>query len=103
MRVPMKWLSRYVDVSGYTAEDIQRLLTSRGLEVEGIEKMGGEIDKVVVGRLESVVPHPDSDHMLICQVDVGGRNSSRSLTGAPISRRGTMCRWPSMAPACRAG
>lgn len=75
-------------MSGYTAEDIQRLLTSRGLEVEGIEKMGGEIDKVVVGRLESVVPHPDSDHMLICQVDVGGEELVQIVTGAPNIKEG---------------
>ena len=83
MRIPMKWLSRYVDLTGVTAEQVAALLTSRGLEIAGIEQLGEDIQNVVVGRIDSITPHPDSDHMLICMVDAGSGEELQIVTGAP--------------------
>ena len=58
MRIPMKWLSRYVDLTGVTAEQVAALLTSRGLEIAGIEQLGEDIQNVVVGRIDSITPPP---------------------------------------------
>ena len=77
----MKWLADYVDCKC----DIKKFIadmTMSGSKVERFEIEGNEISKVVVGKLLEVVAHPDSDHLVICQVDVGGNESIQIVTGA---------------------
>ena len=57
-------------------------MTSTGTKVETIEKLGEDIENVVAGKIDSVTPHPDSDHLVICMVDVGGEKPLQIVTGA---------------------
>ena len=57
-------------------------MTMSGSKVEGYEFEGNEISNVVVGKVLEVVPHPDSDHMVITQVDVGEDEPVQIVTGA---------------------
>lgn len=83
MDLSMKWLSDYVELpSDLTIRSFAEGMTMSGSKVEGYEEEGAEIDRVVVGTLLSVEPHPDSDHLLICQVDVGGAAPIQIVTGA---------------------
>lgn len=82
MRVPMKWLSQYVDTTGATAVEIAGLLTARGLEIAGVEELGANIQNVVVGRITTIEKHENSDHLLICMVDVGKAEPIQIVTGA---------------------
>ena len=71
MKVSLKWLSDYVDVPSDIKEFCDRLdLTGTG--VEGVETLGATFDGVVVGYVETCEEHPDSDHMHVVTVDVGG-------------------------------
>lgn len=70
MRVPLKWLSEYVDLAVDAAE-LAELLTASGTSVEGVEKVGGEWKGCVVGRVLEVSPHPFADRLKVCRVDVG--------------------------------
>ena len=70
MKAPFSWLKDYVDID-ITAQELAEKLFSCGFEVEELIYLGEKIDRVVVGEIKSLTPHPDSDHMQICVVDCG--------------------------------
>ena len=70
MLISKKWLSQYMEISDLSIEEIAERITNAGLEVEGIEK-GAQATNLVIGHVESCVDHPDSDHLHVCEVDVG--------------------------------
>ena len=84
MRVPLKWLSEYVDVS-LSPEELAHRLTMAGLEVETIERTGGAWDEalITVGRVVSVEPHPNADRLRLATVDYGGGEPLTVVCGAP--------------------
>ena len=59
MRVSLKWLREYVDFD-LTPEELAHRLTMAGLEVGGIERIGGGWDNVLVGHVERLGPHPNA-------------------------------------------
>ena len=71
MDLSMKWLGDYIDVSDMPIKKFCSGLTISGSKVERWETEGEEISKVVVGKVLSVVPHENSDHLVVCKVDVG--------------------------------
>ncbi|MBE6691433.1 MAG: phenylalanine--tRNA ligase subunit beta [Ruminococcaceae bacterium] len=82
MNLSMKWLADFVDVSDVNIKDYCDKLTLTGSKVEGYEVMGTEIENVVVARIKKIVPHPDSDHLLICTMDIGTGEDTQIVTGA---------------------
>ena len=70
MKAPFSWLKDYVDID-ITAQELAQKLFSCGFEVEELSYLGEKINRVVVGEIKSLTPHPDSDHMQICIVDCG--------------------------------
>lgn len=81
MDLSMKWLGDYVKVD----EPIKKFcydITMSGSKVERYETEGEEITNVVVGKVLSVEPHQDSDHLVVCQVDVGKGEPIQIVTGA---------------------
>lgn len=87
MKVSLKWLSDYVDVPSDIKEFCDRLdLTGTG--VEGVETLGATFDGVVVGYVETCKEHPDSDHMHVVTVDVGGEEPIQIVCGAPNIAQG---------------
>lgn len=81
MLISKKWLSQYMDLSDISAEEIADKITSAGLEVEGIEK-GAQATNLIIGYVENCVPHKDSDHLNVCQVNVGS-DTRQIVCGAP--------------------
>lgn len=82
MNLSMKWLSDYIKKDIPIAEFCSGM-TMSGSKVECYETEGSEIKNVVVGKLLSVVPHQNSDHLVVCQVDVGKDAPLQIVTGAP--------------------
>lgn len=82
MKVPMSWFSDYTDISGISPKEYNEALTMTGSKVETVENMGEDIKNVVTGKILEVTEHPDSDHMVICKVDVGDE-VLQIVTGAP--------------------
>ena len=82
MNLSMKWLADFVDVSDVNINDYCDRMTLTGSKVEGYEEMGAEIENVVVARIKKIVPHPDSDHLLICTMDAGRGEDIQIVTGA---------------------
>ena len=81
MNLSMNWLSEFVDVSGITPHDFSENVTMTGSKVECYENPAQEISKVAVGKVLSIVPHPDADKLVVCQVDVG-QKTIQIVTGA---------------------
>ena len=84
MKAPLSWLKDYVDID-ISAQELAEKLFSCGFEVEELSYLGAKINRVVVGEVKALTPHPDSDHMQICVVDCGeeyGRDL-QIVTGAP--------------------
>ena len=87
MNLSMKWLSDYVTLDT-TVKEFCAAMTMSGSKVEVDTEEGSEIKNVVVGKLLSVVPHENSDHLVICQVDVGQEQPIQIVTGAPNVKAG---------------
>lgn len=84
MNISYKWLKEYVDFD-MTAQEVADALTSEGLEVDGIEEVQtikGGLEGLVVGHVLTCEPHPNSDHMHVCTVDVGEDAPSQIVCGA---------------------
>ncbi|MEY8444742.1 phenylalanine--tRNA ligase subunit beta [Enterococcus ratti] len=88
MFVSYKWLNKYVDLSAVTPKELADKLSVTGIEVEGITVPEEGLKKIVVGEVMECVPHPDSDHLSICQVDVGEEELSQIVCGAPNVKAG---------------
>lgn len=87
MNLSMKWLSDYVTLDT-TVKEFCAAMTMSGSKVEVAAEEGSEIKNVVVGKLLSVVPHENSDHLVVCQVDVGQEQPIQIVTGAPNVKAG---------------
>ena len=82
MKVPFSWLKDYVDID-ITAQELTDRLFSCGFEVEELIYVGSEIDRCVVGRIESMEKHPDADKLKICHLNCGEYGSDiQIVTGA---------------------
>ena len=84
MNVSYKWLKEYVDFD-LSAEELSAALTSIGLEVGGVEEVQsirGGLKGLVVGHVLSCEPHPNSDHMHVCSVDLGNGEPVQIVCGA---------------------
>ncbi len=81
MLVSLKWLRDYVDVDLPLEEFTSRMIMS-GMEVEDVKVMGEQLDRVVVGRIDKLSPHTNSDHLQICIIDVGEGEPVQIVTGA---------------------
>lgn len=88
MDLSMKWLSDYVDIGDMSIKDFCSGLTISGSKVERYDTQGSEISNVVVGKLLEVVPHENSDHLVVCKVDVGKGEPIQIVTGAPNVKAG---------------
>lgn len=82
MKIPLSWLKEYVDFED-TVEGLADKLTFSGVEVEGIETVGGGVPGVVVGEVLAVEKHPNADKLTLCRVDFGGEAELTVVCGAP--------------------
>jgi len=82
MKIPLNWLKDYVDFED-TVEGLCDKLTFSGVEVEGVETVGGGVDGVVVGEVVSIEKHPNADKLTLCAVNFGGDTEMTVVCGAP--------------------
>ena len=71
MLASVDWLKQYVDID-VTPEELAEKLTRVGLEVESVNHLGEGLEGVVTGKVTHIERHPNSDHLWICKMDVGG-------------------------------
>ena len=89
MKVPLSWLRDYADISVPIPELAERL-TLAGLEVETIEYIGlpgaeleWDAEKIVVGEIHAVRPHPNADRLVLAEVEYGGPQPEIVVSGPP--------------------
>ena len=88
MLVPVTWMEEYVP-GGTGKKDVAERMTLSGSNVETCKTFGdGSVTGVFLGLLEDVSPHPDSDHLLICKVNVGKEELIQVITGAQNVKKG---------------
>lgn len=81
MKVALKTLKYYVDIP-VSVEELCDKMVSAGFEVEEVIHLADTMKKVVVGKILSIVPHENSDHLQICQIDIGTGHPQQIVTGA---------------------
>ena len=82
MILSRKWLNEFVDVCDISDREFDEAMTLSGSKVETVTALDESLKNVVVGKILSMEKHPDSDHMWICQIDVGQAEPTQIVTGA---------------------
>lgn len=85
MNISFNWLKTYVDFD-LSAQEVAEALTSIGLEVgtvEEVQSVKGGLEGLVVGEVLTCIPHPNSDHMHVCTVNLGSGEPQQIVCGAP--------------------
>ena len=97
MKVPFSWIKEFVEID-VNAEELGEKLVSAGFEIEEVINLRDTIKNVVVGQVNSIVKHADSDHLNICQVNVGdkvlqivtGAQNVKAMDKVPVAMDGAV-------------
>ena len=97
MKVPFSWIKEFVEID-VSAEELGEKLVSAGFEIEEVINLRDTIKNVVVGQVNSIVKHADSDHLNICQVNVGeqvlqivtGAQNVKAMDKVPVAMDGAV-------------
>lgn len=84
--ISLEWVKDYIDISDQDLEKLAVKITEAGINVEKV--ITNHIDHLVIGKVVSCIDHPDSDHLHLCQVDVGKEELQQIVCGAPNVREG---------------
>ena len=89
MNISRKWMNEFVELD-VSDQVFDAEMTMSGTKVETTEVLSAEIKNVVVGKVLEIVRHQNSDHMWICQVDVGKEEPVQIVTGAQNVKQGDL-------------
>ena len=84
--ISLEWVKDYIDISDQDLEELAIKITEAGINVEKV--ITNHIDHLVIGKVISCIDHPNSDHLHLCQVDVGRDELQQIVCGAPNVRDG---------------
>jgi phenylalanyl-tRNA synthetase beta chain len=87
MKLSLSWLKEFLFVKRSVAEIVEAL-TFAGIEVEGVEQRGADLDKVIVAQIESFETHPNADRLSVCRVNDGSSLARQIVCGAKNFRAG---------------
>ena len=82
MDISLKVLNRYIKVDDQDPKELANKITSIGLEVEGMHNLANG-NNMTIGHVLECVPHPDSDHLNVCKVEVKPGEIRQIVCGAP--------------------
>lgn len=90
MKISLKWLNDHIDVQDYASkpEELAKILTAAGLEVESVENRAKQFANVVVGHIRQLDRHPNADRLTVCQVDAGEDKPRQIVCGAKNHKAG---------------
>jgi len=83
--ISLEWVSEYIDISDEDLKELARKITESGINVEKI--ITNHIDNLTIGEVIECIEHPDSDHLHVCQVNIG-ETTTQIVCGAPNVRTG---------------
>ncbi len=90
MNTPISWIKAYVPDLNVGPQEFVDRITLSGSHVENYNQYDKNLEKIVVGKVLSVDPHPDADKLVICQVDIGADEPIQIVTGAPNVKVGAL-------------
>ena len=82
MQTSISWIKKYVPDLTATDQEYVDAMTLSGTKAEGYVRLDADLDKIVVGQIEKIDPHPDANKLVVCQVNVG-TETVQIVTGAP--------------------
>lgn len=88
MNTSFEWIKELVPGLDVTEQEYMDAMTMSGTKVEGYRKLDADLDKIVVGQIMEIRPHPDADKLIVCQVDIGSGKNIQIVTGAPNVAKG---------------
>ena len=71
MKISLNWLQNFIDITEKDNEKIKEIITARSAEVETMENIGANLEGVVFGKVEKLMPHPNADKLTLATVDSG--------------------------------
>ena len=83
MNTSLSWIKKYVPDLDVTAREYADAMTMSGTKVENFEELDRDLKDIVVGEVLTCEPHPNSDHLHICTVNVGKGEPLQIVCGAP--------------------
>ncbi|MGK4178933.1 phenylalanine--tRNA ligase subunit beta [Lapidilactobacillus dextrinicus] len=83
MKISYQWLNQFVDTKQIDPQELADQVSLTGIEVASVIAPDAGLKKIVVGHVLSTKPHPDSDHLTLCQVDIGAEEPVQIVCGAP--------------------
>ncbi|MCI9426451.1 MAG: phenylalanine--tRNA ligase subunit beta [Eubacterium sp.] len=88
MKTSFAWIKALVPELNVTVQEYMDAMTLSGTKTEGAEKLDADLERIVVGQIKKIEPHPDADKLIVCQVDIGGDEEIQIVTGAPNVAKG---------------
>ncbi|MDE7436178.1 MAG: phenylalanine--tRNA ligase subunit beta [Lachnospiraceae bacterium] len=82
MKTSFKWIKDMVPGLDVTPREYADAMILSGSKVECYENMDADLDKIVIGQIRKIEPHPDADKLIVCQVDIGAGEPIQIVTGA---------------------
>ena len=83
--ISLNWVKDYIDLEGEDLKELATKVTKAGINIEAV--ISNHIDHLVIGEVVDCIDHPDSDHLHVCQVNVGNE-TIQIVCGAPNVRKG---------------
>ena len=83
--ISLNWVGDYIDIKDQDVHELATKITKAGINIEGV--VSHQIKGLVIGYVEEVEDHPDSDHLHVCKVDIG-KEKLQIVCGAPNVREG---------------
>lgn len=84
--ISLEWVSDYIDLKDQDLKELAVKITKAGINVEKV--ISNDIPNLVIGKVINCIPHPNSDHMHICEVDVGKEKLVQIVCGASNVKAG---------------
>ena len=81
MNASLSWIKAYVPDLKADYQEFRDAMTLSGTKVEGFTQFDKDLDKIVIGQITKIDPHPDADKLVVCQVNLGNE-SVQIVTGA---------------------
>lgn len=84
--ISLEWVKDYIDISDQDLKELAVKITKAGINVEKV--ITNHIDHLTIGEIVECAPHPDSDHLNLCQVRINDKEIKQIVCGAPNVRKG---------------
>ena len=83
--ISLNWVKDYIDIESEDLKELAVKITKAGVNVEKV--INSHIDNLVIGEVTECIDHPDSDHLHVCQVNIG-KQTTQIVCGAPNVKKG---------------